>query len=577
MPAGQAEAAGHLLEAHLAAVLVRPGRGELAARHAHAARRLDRPLRAGAAHRRGPRPPLGLPVRVEHGALRADRAVGDEAVVAAELRHAHSEFRRSPLPAWGRCGPPSSRTCISAAWPARTSRGRSKPLAALVEAVSDADRLVLLGDIVELRERPLAEALEVSRPVLEALGRAMAGRPVVLVPGQPRPRARRAVARAAAARGRGAAGGGGVAGGAGRRRGRAHRRVDARRGADARLSRPAAARRRLRHSRPLPRPAPDHPAARVDRGVRDGPAHEARPRARARPPTTRPSSPRCTPSTPASPRAPRPARWPAAAASRAPSGSAPATAARPTPPRPSAPATRRARASAAATRFLLGRVTIPGAVAALNVLGLGPFRATLTGEELRRSGLDAMARVAEVLAPGTPHVVFGHTHRPGPLRARRPGRVDDALGHAAVEQRELAARGRVPPHRPRQPLLAGHGPNPGRRRPAASGTSWPVRCRSAPLRRRCAARAQRVRGGVEPAQLPPERPGVGGPQRRVVAVPVDVVARAAAGDPHGALGHPVELGVVGRLRLLAHLERVRRRGRAASAARRARTRPATRS
>jgi hypothetical protein len=75
----------------------------------------------------------------------------------------------------------------------------------------------------------------------------------------------------------------------------------------------------------------------------------------------------------------------------------------------------RERATAAATRFLLGRVTIPGAVGALNVLGLGPFRATLTGEELRRSGLEAMAHVAEVLAPGTPHVVFGHTHRPGPL------------------------------------------------------------------------------------------------------------------------------------------------------------------
>src|SRR3954452_25536513 len=58
-----------------------------------------------------------------------------------------------------------------------------KPLAALVEAVADADRLVLLGDVVELRERPLAEALEVSRPVLEALGRAMAGRSVVIVPG----------------------------------------------------------------------------------------------------------------------------------------------------------------------------------------------------------------------------------------------------------------------------------------------------------------------------------------------------------------------------------------------------------
>jgi metallophosphoesterase superfamily enzyme len=39
------------------------------------------------------------------------------------------------------------------------------PLAALIEAISDVDRLVLLGDVVELRERPLADALEVTRPV----------------------------------------------------------------------------------------------------------------------------------------------------------------------------------------------------------------------------------------------------------------------------------------------------------------------------------------------------------------------------------------------------------------------------
>src|SRR3954447_4516657 len=60
---------------------------------------------------------------------------------------------------------------------------RKQPLAALVDAVSEADRLVLLGDVVELRERPLAQALEVSRPVIEALGRAMSGRGVVIVPG----------------------------------------------------------------------------------------------------------------------------------------------------------------------------------------------------------------------------------------------------------------------------------------------------------------------------------------------------------------------------------------------------------
>lgn len=66
-------------------------------------------------------------------------------------------------------------------------------------------------------------------------------------------------------------------------------------------------------------------------------------------------------------------------------------------------------------RLLLARVTIPGAVAVLNRAGLGPFRPELTGEGLRRSGLHAMGQVAESLVPGIEHVVFGHTHRPGPL------------------------------------------------------------------------------------------------------------------------------------------------------------------
>jgi predicted phosphodiesterase len=66
-------------------------------------------------------------------------------------------------------------------------------------------------------------------------------------------------------------------------------------------------------------------------------------------------------------------------------------------------------------RVLLGRITIPGAVAILNRAGLGPFRPELTGEGLRRSGLHAMGQVAESLVPGIQHVVFGHTHRPGPL------------------------------------------------------------------------------------------------------------------------------------------------------------------
>jgi predicted phosphodiesterase len=66
-------------------------------------------------------------------------------------------------------------------------------------------------------------------------------------------------------------------------------------------------------------------------------------------------------------------------------------------------------------RLLVGRITIPAAVATLNRLKIGPFSPTLTGEELRRAGLLAMGRVADTLAPGAEHVLFGHTHRAGPL------------------------------------------------------------------------------------------------------------------------------------------------------------------
>jgi hypothetical protein len=66
-------------------------------------------------------------------------------------------------------------------------------------------------------------------------------------------------------------------------------------------------------------------------------------------------------------------------------------------------------------RFALGRVTIPGAVAMLNRAGLGPFTARLSGETLRDSGLRAMATVVDGLDVGAEHVVFGHTHRAGPL------------------------------------------------------------------------------------------------------------------------------------------------------------------
>lgn len=50
---------------------------------------------------------------------------------------------------------------------------RPEPRAALVEAVSQADRLVLLGDTLELRHGPVHDALEVAQPVLGELGEAL--------------------------------------------------------------------------------------------------------------------------------------------------------------------------------------------------------------------------------------------------------------------------------------------------------------------------------------------------------------------------------------------------------------------
>ena len=280
---------------------------------------------------------------------------------------------------------------------------------ALVEALSGADRVVLLGDVVEMRERPLADSLEVARPVFEQLGRALAGRPVVLVPGNHD----HALAEPWLSRLRLDARGLPTEtewpvqpeeGAAGRIAAwmpdvelslaypGLHLREDvyATHGhyLDLHLTIPrleaiaASAMARLTGRGKASRSAADYEAIMAPLyAFYSGLAQGASPASLSRGGTLSRDV------------------W------RAASGNG---------RRPEGDSAGRA-AMAHASRFLLGRVTIPGAVAALNGLGLGPFRATLTGEELRRAGLLAMARVADVLAPGAEHVIFGHTHRPGPL------------------------------------------------------------------------------------------------------------------------------------------------------------------
>ena len=161
----------------------------------------------------------------------------------------------------------------------------------LLEALEGVDRLVLLGDALELRHGPAREALAAARPLFEALGRARWREPprscscpattttssIGAVARAPRPRGARRAARARAApstraRGVAAGRGGWRVGGAGAGRGRLPGRV--------------AARRRLRDARPLPRPPHHRSGLRAPRRRRSSSASCARCPIRWRPPRT---------------------------------------------------------------------------------------------------------------------------------------------------------------------------------------------------------------------------------------------------------------------------------------------------
>jgi Calcineurin-like phosphoesterase len=267
----------------------------------------------------------------------------------------------------------------------------------LMAALEGADRVVLLGDTLELRERPIAQLLELVRPVFEPLARALAGRRVTLVPGNHdhelgRPwldRARLA-GRALGAENEWPVAAGPEDGPAGVLASwlarsevtlaypglRLAERVYATHGQylDLHLTVPrmesimASVVCRLSGREPDCASADEYESVLAPiYGYHAGLAEGASPAALAR----------------------------GAAVSRS--------------------VWSQATGNGRLGRLLVGRLTIPAAVAALNRARIGPFKPELSGAELRRAGLLAMARVADVLAPGAEHVLFGHTHRAGPL------------------------------------------------------------------------------------------------------------------------------------------------------------------
>src|ERR1700677_2331653 len=60
---------------------------------------------------------------------------------------------------------------------------RERLRAPLLAALADVDRLVLLGDVLELRHGPPRDAMAAARPFFEDLGRALGGRELVITAG----------------------------------------------------------------------------------------------------------------------------------------------------------------------------------------------------------------------------------------------------------------------------------------------------------------------------------------------------------------------------------------------------------
>jgi len=272
----------------------------------------------------------------------------------------------------------------------------------LASALSEADRVVVLGDLLELRERPAVEAMELAGPCLDALGAATAGKQVVLVPGN-------------------------------------H---------DHQLIAPALDRARLDGDGRLTAAAPFDPSAselagRVAKRMPESAVELAYPGVWLREDTYATHGhyldlhltvPRVECVVGSAVRrftaaAQQPTGADAYEAALAPLYAFAYSVVQGSPGAAvthgnslsrkvwssSNPAGRRTLAGRA-----LGDGLIPGAVAALNALGLGPFRADISAVELRRAGLRAMAEVVRELGVQARHVIFGHTHRAGPL----PGDVE---------------------------------------------------------------------------------------------------------------------------------------------------------
>jgi hypothetical protein len=73
-----------------------------------------------------------------------------------------------------------------------------------------------------------------------------------------------------------------------------------------------------------------------------------------------------------------------------------------------------------------------GAVGVINAIGLGPVDRDLSGVALRRGGLHGIREVLRRLGIAAPHVLFGHTHRSGPWPGDDPSEWTTPAGTRVI-------------------------------------------------------------------------------------------------------------------------------------------------
>jgi len=106
------------------------------------------------------------------------------------------------------------------------------------------------------------------------------------------------------------------------------------------------------------------------------------------------------------------------------------------------------RRSVRARAMALG---LAAAVAGLNRAGMGPLRPDVSGVALRRGALAGFTEVLDRLdVPPAAHVIFGHTHRAGPLPGDDPGEWGRMLntGSWVYEARFVGDAPLTSPYRP---------------------------------------------------------------------------------------------------------------------------------